>query len=288
MAKPFDATLNTLIDGHVSDWAGFLAARCGVPMGEVTPLDTDLSATLQPDRLFRIDGLFPTVLHLELESTSRLGIPRELLRYNAFAHHLTDLPVESLLVLLRPKANAGDQTGAYVVAGPGAGPIVRFRYTVVRVWLESVTDLRAAGPGVAPLALLTNEADADLPAAFARFRDSLRAASVPDNIERGLLGSTFVLCGLRYASDRIDALYRNLSMTLEDSTTYQLILRRGEARGEARGEKGAVLRLGEKRFGPAPEATLAALEAMTDRAELARVLDRLFDATGWDDLLAQN
>jgi hypothetical protein len=77
-------------------------------------------------------------------------------------------------------------------------------------------------------------------------------------------------------------------MTLEDSTTYQLILRRGEARGEARGEKGAILRLGEKRFGPAPVATLAALEGMTDRAELARVLDRLFDATGWDDLLAQN
>jgi hypothetical protein len=153
MAKPFDATLNSLIDGHVSDWAGFLAARCGVPMGAVTPLDTDLSVTLQPDRLFRIDGPFPAVLHLELESTSRLGIPRELLRYNAFAHHLTDLPVESLLVLLRPKANAGDQTGEYLLA---------------------------AGPGVAPLALLTNEAAADLPAAFARFRDSLRAASVPD------------------------------------------------------------------------------------------------------------
>jgi hypothetical protein len=180
MAKPFDATLNSLIDGHVSDWAGFLAARCGVPMGAVTPLDTDLSVTLQPDRLFRIDGPFPAVLHLELESTSRLGIPRELLRYNAFAHHLTDLPVESLLVLLRPKANAGDQTGEYVVAGPAAGPVVRFRYTVVRVWQESVTDLLAAGPGVAPLALLTNEAAADLPAAFARFRDSLRAASVPD------------------------------------------------------------------------------------------------------------
>jgi hypothetical protein len=281
MAKPFDATLNALIDDHVGDWARFLAGRCGVPMGEVTSLDTDQSATLQPDRLFRIDGPSPAVLHLELESTSRLGIPRELLRYNAFAHHLTELPVASTLVLLRPRAKASDQSGEYVVAGPGGQTFVHFRYTVIRVWQESVADLLAAGPGVAPLAILTDEAYADVPSAFGRFRESLRAAGVPDNIERGLIGSTFVLCGLRLDPARIDALYRSLSMTLEDSTTYQWIVNRGAVRGI----KDTILRLGNSRFGPAPETTRAAIEGMTDRGQLERIADRLFDATGWDDLL---
>jgi hypothetical protein len=85
MAKVFDATLNTLIDAHLADWAAFLARRVGVPPSPATSLDTDLSATLQADRLFRIDGPTPAVLHLELESTGRLGIPGELLRYNVAA-----------------------------------------------------------------------------------------------------------------------------------------------------------------------------------------------------------
>jgi hypothetical protein len=40
-------------------------------------LDTDLSATLQADRLFCVEGPTPYALHLELESTGRLGIPEE-------------------------------------------------------------------------------------------------------------------------------------------------------------------------------------------------------------------
>jgi hypothetical protein len=111
VSKPFDATLNALIDAHADDWAAFLAARVGLPPGPVTAIDTDLSVTHQADRLFRIDGPDPTVLHLELESSGRLGIPSELLRYNVAAHGVTGLPVASVLLLLRPKATATDLTG---------------------------------------------------------------------------------------------------------------------------------------------------------------------------------
>src|SRR5688500_11131906 len=98
MAKAFDATLNSLIDDHVADWANFLAARAGVPPGPAVVLDTDLSTTLQADRLFRIDGPVPAVLHLELESTGRRGIPGELLRYNVAAWGVAGLPVHTVLV----------------------------------------------------------------------------------------------------------------------------------------------------------------------------------------------
>ncbi len=310
MAKAFDATLNTLIDAHVGDWAAFLAARAGVPAGPAAVLDTDLSATLQADRLFRIDGPVPAAVHLELESTGRLGIPDELLRYNVAARAVVGLPVHSVLLLLRPKATATDLTGLLEVLGADGAAYLTFRYAVVRVWQEPLAALLAAGPGVAPLALLTNEAAADLPAAFARFREQLRADRVPDNVERGLLGSMFVLCGLRYQQAQIEALYRDLSMTLEDSTTYQLILNRGikqgealgeargvalgeargvalgEARGRAAGSQSLVLRLGAKRFGPAPAAAEAAVRAITDPDRLEQLAERVLDAANWDELLA--
>src|SRR5262249_5063238 len=132
MAKTFDATLNSLIDTHADDWAGFLAARVGIPPGPAVALDTDLSTTLQADRLFRIDGPAPSVVHLELESGSRLGIPAELLRYNIAAWGATGLAVHSVLVLLRPRANATDQTGTFEMTGADGRPYLTFRYHVVR------------------------------------------------------------------------------------------------------------------------------------------------------------
>jgi hypothetical protein len=294
VAKAFDATLNTLIDAHVGDWAGFLAARCGVPPGPATVLDTDLSATLQADRLFRIDGSVSAAVHLELESSGRLGIPEELLRYNVAARAAVGLPVHSVLLLLRPKATATDLTGQLDVIGANRTAYLTFRYTVVRVWEEPFDALLTAGPGIAPLALLTNEAAADLSAAFGRFQHRLRADRIPDNVERSLLGSTFVLCGLRYPPAQIESLYRNLSMTLEDSTTYQMILNKGIKQGEALGEtrgraeeaQSLVLLLGGQRFGPAAPAVEAAVRAITDRQRLERMAARLLAAADWNDLLA--
>ncbi len=134
------------------------------------------------------------------------------------------MPVHSVLVVLRPKANATDQTGTLELTGADRTPFLTFRYTVVRVRQETVAGLLAAGPGLAPLAILTNEAAADLDGAFERFRDRLHQPDVPRNVAEVLFGATFVLSGLRYDRDRIVNLYRRRSMTLKDSTTYQWIM----------------------------------------------------------------
>ena len=113
MAKPFDATLNALIDLCPDDWAAGFARVAEIPAGPSAVLDSDLATTVQADKLFRIDGPSPAVLHLELEANPRLGIPRDLMRYNTLIDHQHGLPVETVLILLRPNAFASDQTGYY-------------------------------------------------------------------------------------------------------------------------------------------------------------------------------
>ena len=311
MATPFDATLNSLIDATLGDWALFLAGRVGVGAGPASTvpaaaLDTDLSSALFCDRLFRIEGPAPAVVHLELESSSHLHSATRLVRYNANAEHATGLPVYSVLMLLRPEARASNQTGVWERRRPDGTVSHRFEYEVVRVWRESVAGLVAAGPGLAPLALLTDEAAGDLEAAFARVEERLRQPDVPGTLKKDLFGSTYVLCGLRYEAERIAEVYRNMALTLEDSTTYQAILQKGQAQGRAEGQaqgraegqalgqalgqaqagQAILLRLGARRFGPAPAGVEARVRAVADPDLLAGLAERVADAAGWDELLA--
>jgi len=79
-------------------------------------------------------------------------------------------------------------------------------------------------------------------------------------------------------------------MTLGDSSTYQLILKRGEARGEKIGEvrvsQSHALTLGTQRSGEPPAGTEEALRAITDRDRIERSVRRILTATDWADLLA--
>ncbi len=290
MAKPFDATLNSLIDARPEDWVAFLCARVGIPPGPAEILDTDLSVTAQADKVFRLPGPPEARIHLELEANSRLGIPADLLRYSVLLGHGHDHPVHTVLLLLRPKANASDMTGTYNRTGSDGRPYLEFRYTVVRLWEEPLIPLLEGGPGTAPLALLTDEATADLDSAFDRFTDRLHRPDVDGRLMNELLGSTFVLSGLRHAPERMAELYRRLSMTLEDSTTYQWILKKGLEQGVAQGAAQEARRMlliqGGKRFGPAPANAEATLQAVDNASRLERMAERIFDATGWDDLLA--
>lgn len=289
MSKPFDATLNALIDPRADDWAAFLADRAGVPPGPATAFDTDLSVTAQADKVFRISGLEPALVHLEMESSGHLGMPADLMWYNDLLSRAAGLPVHSVLLLLRRKAHATDQTGVYQQRGTGGRLIHEFHYTVVRVWEELVDRLLAGGVGLAPLALLTDEAERDLPAAFARIERQLRPPAVSGKVTEELLSAAFVLGGLRYDERRLTDLYRRLNMTLEDSTTYQWIVRKGLQQGREEGRsveaQNVLLRQGTKKFGADPTAE-PRLRAVADLARLERMADRLFDATTWDDLLA--
>lgn len=299
MAKPFDATLNSMIDLQPADWASCFGSIVGIPPGPSTALDTDLATTLQADKLFRIDGERPALLHLELEANPRTGIPRELMRYNTLIDHQHDLPVETVLILLRPKALASDQTGRYQRFGVGGGMIAEFHYRVERVWERSVDFWLDSGVGLAPLALLTDEADANLERALTRVRECLQENRTEEKVAKSLLGSSYVLCGLRYNRDRIAELFRRLSMLMEDSTTYQEILEKGLSQGLSRGrdqgiaegkmeaKRELLLRLGTKRFGPPNSAVAQTILEIDNSNRLTLLNEKLLDAVSWDDLIAE-
>ena len=69
---------------------------------------------------------------------------------------------------------------------------------------------------------------------------------------------------------------------MEESSSYQLIMERGEARGERR----TLLRLGRKKFGEPDSATLALVERLTDIDRLETLLERILDVTTWQELLS--
>jgi hypothetical protein len=64
----------------------------------------------------------------------------------------------------------------------------------------------------------------------------------------------------------------------------------GEALGEARGHfqegHAVILRLGAKRFGLASLEIQATVRGITDRERLERIIDRILDASDWNDLLS--
>ncbi len=106
----------------------------------------------------------------------------------------------------------------------------------------------------------------------------------PYEQRRELWAATFLLMGLRYENALIEQLLKGVQ-GMEESTTYQLILGRGEAKGEVKEARKLVLRLGRKRFGE-PDASVqkALRDASLDRLE--EMADRLLQAETWQELLA--
>ncbi len=80
MHKPFDASLNKLLEARPGEWPAYFAARAGIPPGRAEVIDTDLATTLQADKVYRINGPHPAILHLEFETAGFLRLPAKLFR----------------------------------------------------------------------------------------------------------------------------------------------------------------------------------------------------------------
>jgi predicted transposase YdaD len=297
MGKKFDATLNTLIDDHVADWGLCFTRLCGLPEGPVTVEDTDLSTSVQSDRLFQIRSQPPILLHLELEANPRLGIPVDLARYNILAYKTHDIPVQTVLVLLRPKAQASDLTEQLIINDPHGRTILTFNYRIIRVWEYPERFWYENGLGLIPLALLTEEATGNIEESVRNYEQYLKQQPIADSEKNDLLSAAYFLTGLRHQGDRVIELFRGVLPMLETSTTYQHTLQKGEQIGEKKGlqqglqqglhaSKELLVRMGTKRLGSPTEMQLNQIEAVNERTRIDSWIERVFEVANWDELLA--
>jgi predicted transposase YdaD len=199
------------------------------------------------------------------------------------------LPVRSVVILLRPKAYGPEMSGV-VRHAIGDEQYLEFRYRIVRIWQKPVESVLAGGVGTLPLAPLADVKEGDLPAVIRRMKQRL-SAETPPNEEAVLWTSTYVLMGLRYNQTVAGELLKGV-MEMEESVTYQEIIRKGEAKGRAEGQaEGAaeearriLLRIGTKLLGAPDANAVAAIEAISNRERLENLIDRVSEVKSWSEL----
>jgi hypothetical protein len=181
-------------------------------------------------------------------------------------------------VLLCPTADSPRWNGFLKRGLPGEDSISTLRYEVIRIWEVPVEQLLAGGLGTLALAPISKVAESEV-RVIRRMKKRLSGPKPPRRAA-DVWAATYVLLGLRYADEFARALFEEV-LGMEQSTTYQAIVRRGRAEQARR----MLLLLGEAKFGPPDEVTRAALEQISDLARLEALAVRLVNAASWPELL---
>jgi hypothetical protein len=160
---------------------------------------------------------------------------------------------------------------------------------MVRVWQRPVEEILAAGLPVLPLAPVSNVAKERVPGVLLAISDRLAREASPEQAAT-LWNATCILMGLRYREEQVVAIIEGVSAMLfgiegiEESSVYQGILRKGEAKGAVEEARKNLLRVGAKKLGPPGERIEAELIAIGDLDRLHELLDRILDVSTWDEL----
>ena len=136
-----------------------------------------------------------------------------------------------------------------------------------------------------PLAPLGAVGQADLPAVVAHMKQRFDRETPRRAAE--LWSAAYILMGLRYQDAFIHTLLRGVA-TMEESVTYQAILKEGEARGKATEARRMLLLQGRTRFGEPSAKVVAALDALSDVSQLEELAIHLLQASSWEELLGLN
>jgi hypothetical protein len=281
MDKRFDAVSRDLVARHPGDWLPLVGLDRNLP---VRTADSNVSTvTAEADVVLLVDGPNPGVLHFEVQSAYDKTLPSRMFRYNALLAVKHDRPVCSAAVLLVRQADGPAFQGPFEESWPDDRSRLTFRFPVVRVWQLQADDLLAA-PGTAPLApLAAGVTERDLPELVRRVGESFDRAATPDaNV---LWVMTDILMGLRFD----EALVRHLLEGvpgMENSVTYQAILRKGAQKGRVEEARRMIVKLGTAQFGPPTEDHRERLGTVDDLEGLENLACKVLTSAGWDDLLA--
>jgi hypothetical protein len=278
MDHPFDPALKTLAELGPADWLPLAKRR----RRRVTIQDSDVGTLVSgaTDKLFQVHDEPEYFLHLDFEAGHfRAELPLRLRLYNSVFEYRHQRVVLSVPVLLSPAADSQQWNGLLERSLPGEAPVSTLRYEVIRVWQIPVEQLLTGGTGTLALAPISNVAAGDVRHVIRRMKERLSGPRPPRRAA-DVWAAVYVLLGLRYSDEFANALFQEV-LGMEQSTTYQAIVRRGRVEEALR----IPLLVGETRFGPPDAATRAALEATTDVAQLEALIVHLVSVNSWQELL---
>ncbi|MBY0232827.1 MAG: hypothetical protein K2W96_26390 [Gemmataceae bacterium] len=294
-AKPYDDTFKELVEQDPAAWAAW-ATHAPAPGARV--IDSDLSTvTGLADKVIRQPRTQGDLLiAIEAESSHAGHTPEDALLYSVLLRRRHGLPVKSVLLLLRPEANATAATGrlewrdtpAPVPEGeeppPPPPPYLGFDYDVVRLWQQPLAPLLAGSLALLPLAVLTNEAQPNIEAVGEQVGRRL-VAETPEADRGKMVSALAQLMGLRYEFGLIERIVRRVA-TVEDNTWIRGWMERGERRGAVRTAREMLLRIGRQKLGEPQPAALASIEAMDDVGRLQDLTAQVLEVGTWADLLS--
>jgi hypothetical protein len=282
MPLPFDATLKDLARRYPEDYV--LSFRLGSAL-DIRALNVDLSViSAATDVVLGHGDPLTSVLDLNFQSGPDGFMPDRLCMYNAALRYRYHVPVHSVAILLRPKADDPNITGRLTYSAQPRRGKMDFRYEVIRIWQMPAKRLLRCGPGVLPLSVLgalppgvsKEDGVAEIIAQLCWRVDRDYEREVANHI----VTSALVLSGLRLDRELAVNLFRRYR-AVEDSTTYQYIIEQG-AIAEVRK---LVLRKGATKLGAPTKRVKAAVQELEDLPRLERLLDSLDTATSWNDVL---
>jgi hypothetical protein len=286
MAKPFDATTKELLEADPPAWLNYLGLH---PIGPVEVIDAELSTvTAEADKVYRVGGPEPYLVHVEMQSSPDATLPRRLLRYNALLDYRHDLRVWSVAVLLRPAADGPALTGSLGLRLPDGRPVHDFRFGVVRAWEQSAEAVLNGPVSLLPMALLADAPPEAARSVVERIGERLQTEA-PVVRAVHLMTSTIILAGLRFEDDVMKHLFSGVPLMdllnwkiLKDSSGTRLLMKMGKIE-EART---MIVAMGTVRFGPITPEVTARIEAIDDLSRLEALGVRLLSVQTWDELLA--
>jgi hypothetical protein len=280
MPHPFDVTLKEVVAQHPADFVHVFE----LPEDQTAhALNVDLSTlSAASDVALGFGDPIKEIVDINLQSGPDPNLPARLLLYNAAIHLRYGVPVGSLAVLLRPKAEVPLLTGKLAYASGGMR--VEFEYTVVRMWQQSPDIFLHGGIGLLPLATLCKMPnDKTLIDGLREVVGEIdgRLGQEPNRaLALRLMAAAFILTGMRVSKDALANVFSGVRI-MQESTAYDMLVDE-----IAKGQIRLLLRQGRKRFGPPYAKIEAALSAIRDLDRLERIADTILTVNSWEELLA--
>jgi predicted transposase YdaD len=286
MPKLYDNAVKFLQTIEPIAWAKLL----GIDAKTVELCNTDLSTvSSNADSLLLLGVDKSEALHIENQASYDISMGNRMLQYNVLGNKALNIPVRSVVILLRPEADGPAMNGVVRHKRVDGTPYLEFHYETVRIWEKSPGELFECGLGVMPLAFIADLKADELPELVKRADDRLRREARPV-LAAELWTAIELLMGLRFKREFVVNVLKGIR-AMKESDTYQAIIEEGMAKGLAEGRaseaRSILIRQGRQRFGEPDAKILALINGANSLEELERMTDRVLIVSNWVELIGR-